>query len=46
MGVGVLMFVWVLGRTFSIVSIIHASLFFELNGCYLMAKTQYCVITV
>ena len=42
MGVGVLMFVWVLGRTFSIVSIIHASLF-ELNGCYLMAMTQYCV---
>ena len=26
-GVGVLMFVWVLGRTFSIIGIIHASLF-------------------
>ena len=35
-GVGVLMFVWVLGRTFLVVSIIHASLFFKLNGCYLL----------
>ena len=43
MGVGVLMFVWVLGRTFSIVSIIHASLF-ELNGCHLLTKSAYCTM--
>ena len=37
----VLMFVWVLGRTFSIVSYTHASLF-ELNGCRLWLDT-YCL---
>ena len=43
-GVGVLMFVWVLGRTFSIIGIIHASLFFKLNGCYLIAMSTKCTM--
>ena len=30
-GVGVLMFVWVLGRTFSVISITHVSFFYKLQ---------------
>ena len=40
-GMGVLMFVWVLGRTFSVVGISHVSLF-ELDGCCLLATSAKC----
>ncbi len=39
----VLMFVWVLGRTFSIVSYTHASLF-ELNDCHPTATSAISTI--
>ena len=37
-GVGVLMFVWVLGRPFFTMSTAHASLILGLNGCCLMRR--------
>ncbi len=37
-GVGVSMFVWVLGRSLFAIDSTHAFLFFELSGCHLLAK--------
>ena len=40
-GVGVSMFVWVLGRPFFAIDSTHVS-FFELNACHLLAEI-YCL---
>lgn len=41
-GVGVSILVWVLGRPFFTLDSTHAFLFYELNGCHLLAEI-YCL---
>ena len=42
-GVGVSMFVWVLGRPFFAIGSTHAFLFFKLSGCHLLAMKPNCL---
>ncbi len=41
-GVGVSIFVWVLGRPFFAIGSTHVSSFYKLNGCHLLAEI-YCL---